>query len=96
MNIEPSLGVCGILHCMWRTFETKYAGKPRVGFHITNEAPAQCIKNYTLLALVDNILISRKPVNEISPCMVWPTSRNCPSQKYFSVTEEIEYEHDNS
>ena len=27
---------CGIAHCTWHTFETKYASKHRVGFHITN------------------------------------------------------------
>ena len=29
LNIEPSLRVCGIAHCTWRTFEPKYAGKVR-------------------------------------------------------------------
>ena len=35
MNIEPSLHVCSIAHCTWRTFEMKYTAKPRVSFHWT-------------------------------------------------------------
>ena len=28
IKIEPALRVCSIAHCTWRTFETKFAGKP--------------------------------------------------------------------
>ena len=37
MNMEPSLHVCGITHCTWRTFDTKDAGKPWVGFRPSKE-----------------------------------------------------------
>ena len=38
MNIEPSFYDCRIAPCTWRTFEKKYACKPRVGFHPTNNS----------------------------------------------------------
>ena len=43
MNIDPSKHVCGIAHCTLRTFETKYTGEPRVGFHAASEKKVSCI-----------------------------------------------------
>ena len=42
MDIEPSLRVCAFAHCTWRTIETKYAWKPRVGFRSTNNPFSVC------------------------------------------------------
>ena len=49
LNIESSLCVSGVAHCTCRTFETKYADRPRFGFRPTVHVQYFFVKNQVQL-----------------------------------------------